>query len=355
MNIILLLTTKPMAMIILGVLLITIVGYLFLPEKGLFAYLKKTKQLNQRIKMEDTLKFLFNCEYKKDEGNISKEGKIKRLAKHLEDTESETRELIESLETMNLVNLSEKDLKLTDSGRSYALRIIRIHRVWEQYLADKTGVHNTQWHHQADKIEHTISIEEADKIASKLGNPVFDPHGDPIPTAKGDLPKAKGKPLNEIKEGEIVRIIHIEDEPHEIYEQLYLLGLYPGMKLLLSKKTEEKILFVANGDEVVLTPAFAKQITVEVSDYEHNPEIDLKTLSSLQVGEEAEIISISEKCIGQQRRRLLDLGFIEGHHIKAVIESASGDPIGYQILGTTVGLRKQQSDLIFIKKGEDKK
>lgn len=355
MNTILLLATKPMAMITIGILLIALVGYLFLPEKGLLAYFQKTKKLNQRIKMEDTLKFLFNCEYKKEGVQTSKNEKIKRLAKHLNDSESEVKELIKRLEEMDLVKLSGEELKLTDSGRSYALRIIRIHRVWEQYLADETSVHNTQWHHQADKIEHTISIEEADEIASKLGNPVYDPHGDPIPTSEGRLPQAKGSLLNNIKEGEIVRIIHIEDEPHEIYEQLYLLGLYPGMKLLLSKKTEEKILFVANGDEVVLTPAFAKQITVEVSDYEHNPEIDLKTLSSLQVGEEAEIISISEKCIGQQRRRLLDLGFIEGHHIKAVIESASGDPIGYQILGTTVGLRKQQSDLIFIKKGEDEK
>lgn len=350
MNTILLIATEPIWMIFIGTLFVAIIGYIFLPEKGFLSYLKKTRELNQRVRMEDTLKFLFNCEYKKEVPEIGKNEKIKHLSKHLNDTESDTKELVKRLEEMDLVSPSEKELKLTDNGRSYALRIIRIHRVWEQYLADKTGVHNMQWHHQADKVEHTISIEEADEIASKIGNPVYDPHGDPIPTTKGDLPQAKGKLLNEIKEGEIVRIIHIEDEPHEIYKQLYLLGLYPGMKLLLSKKNEEKILFVANGDEIVLTPSFAKQITVEPFDYKHNPEIDLKTLSSLKIGEEAEVIGISEKCIGQQRRRLLDLGFIEGHGIKAVIESASGEPIGYQILGTTVGLRKQQTDLIFIKK-----
>lgn len=46
----------------------------------------------------------------------------------------------------------------------------------------------------------------------------------------------------------------------------------------------------------------------------------------------------------------MDLGFVPGTAIRAELYSASGDPVGYRILGTTVGIRKQQADLIFIKR-----
>ncbi|MCK7525530.1 MAG: hypothetical protein MZV64_51945 [Ignavibacteriales bacterium] len=56
------------------------------------------------------------------------------------------------------------------------------------------------------------------QLAAQIGNPVFDPHGDPIPSASGDLPDKKGKALSEMKVGEFANIIHIEDEPDAIYQ-----------------------------------------------------------------------------------------------------------------------------------------
>jgi len=82
-------------------------------------------------------------------------------------------------------------LNLTSDGRSYALRIIRVHRLWEKYLADETSVSENEWHQKAEEVEHLITPEQADTLAAQIGNPVFDPHGDPIPSASGLLPSKK--------------------------------------------------------------------------------------------------------------------------------------------------------------------
>jgi DtxR family Mn-dependent transcriptional regulator len=209
-------------------------------------------------------------------------------------------------------------------------------------------VAQADWHNEACKIEHQVSLADTEKLAAQIGNPVYDPHGDPIPTIKGELPDQKGKSLSDMQEGEIGRIIHLEDEPKSIYEQLIVLGLYPGMQVYVTDVTDKKITFVAEGEECALTPFFAGSITVEELEAEtiQMPKQDL--LSSLRIGELAEIAGISPNCRGQQRRRLMDLGIVPGSQISAVMKSASGDPVGYRVLGTTIGIRKQQADLVFI-------
>ncbi len=345
-NLTLLLALRPLFLLLVGLAIVLFLIWIFLPEKGLIAFIEKSKRANEKIHLEDTLKFLFDYEYK------NKICTKKKVQEKLELPDDKLDALVERLVNLDLIVSENEQLKLTDRGRSYALRIIRVHRIWEQYLADETGVEAIDWHTEADKKEHTISLEDANLIASQIGNPAFDPHGDPIPTESGEMPKQKGKPLNEFNEGDILRISHIEDEPHEIYEQLLLEGLYAGMQIYLTDKTENRIVFVADGEEVILTPNFASQITAEElpNVVEILPNKEIETLASLQVGETAEIIGISNLCVGQQRRRLLDLGFVAGTKITPVFQSASGDPIGYNILGTTIGLRNQQAEQIFIKK-----
>ena len=145
----------------------------------------------------------------------------------------------------------------------------------------------------------------------------------------------------------MARITHLEDEPRSIYEQLVVLGLYPGMQVYVADVADNKITFVADGEECVLTHFFAGYITVEEIDLEavaEKPEV----LSALKIGEKAEVIGISHNCRGQQRRRLMDFGIVPGSQVAAVMISASGDPIGFRVLGTTIGIRKQQADMVFI-------
>jgi DtxR family Mn-dependent transcriptional regulator len=102
----------------------------------------------------------------------------------------------------------------------------------------------------------------------------------------------------------------------------------------------------------VLTPLFASYITVEELPGKAPMTRKYELLSSLGIGERAEIAGISPNCRGQQRRRLMDLGIVPGSPISAEIKSASGDPVGYRVMGTTIGIRKQQADMIFIHKSK---
>ena len=61
--------------------------------------------------------------------------------------------------------------RLTDTGRESALRLVRTHRLWERYLADRTGIPASEWHEEAERKEHTLSEVEVDQLASRLGHP----------------------------------------------------------------------------------------------------------------------------------------------------------------------------------------
>jgi DtxR family transcriptional regulator, Mn-dependent transcriptional regulator len=80
--------------------------------------------------------------------------------------------------------------KLTEAGERVALEVIRHHRLLELYLAETLGVHVDDVHDEADRLEHVISEELEARIDRALGFPTHDPHGDPIPDANLEWPKA---------------------------------------------------------------------------------------------------------------------------------------------------------------------
>jgi DtxR family Mn-dependent transcriptional regulator len=331
-------------LLITGVLALGGLAWIFWPGRGLISLVTRMRMNTLKVQMEDALKFLFDCEYK----NLP--CSLHTIAGNLNISSNKVAAIIDRLQDMGLIAGQGESFQLTDTGKSYALRIIRVHRIWEKYLADETGVDHKQWHGDADLKEHLLSSEAAEKLAGQIGNPVFDPHGDPIPSASGDLPLHKGKNLSALNEGDTGRIVHIEDEPGYIYEQLIALGLYPGMQVYVMNVSGGKIAFAAEGDEHILTSLFASAITVEVLPESKPLNQKHALLSSLEVGDKAEIVGILPHCRGQQRRRLLDLGVVPGTLVTAEIKSASGDPVGYRIMGATIGIRKKQADYILINK-----
>jgi DtxR family Mn-dependent transcriptional regulator len=292
--------------------------------------------------IEDSLKHLYNCEYNGINCTLNS------VAGNVSISADEAAKVVKKLEELELITSHESGISLTPEGRAYALRIIRTHRLWEKYLADETGVGEEDWHIAAEEIEHNITPAQADALAAQIGNPVFDPHGDPIPSAKGDLPVKKGNALNTLKTGEFARIIHIEDEPNAIYSQLVAAGLYPGMQVKMIESSKDRINFLANGEEVVLAPLFAKNVTILPIKDEPTVKGKLKSLSSLSVGEKGTVLGISKRCRGQQRRRLMDLGVVPGTEIEAEMKSIGGDPVAYRIRGASIALRKNQADKIYL-------
>lgn len=260
---------------------------------------------------------------------------------------SDAAALLARLAELGLVVAAEDRFTLTPAGRTYALRVIRVHRLWERYLADETGLPETDWHASAEEAEHRLSVNEAEELAARMGDPRYDPHGDPIPTAAGELPAPRGVPLTRLAPGAAAAIVHIEDEPEAAYARLVASGLHPGTVVRVLAVTPAEIRIEAEGSRQILPVLVAGNVTVSPL-----PEdIALPaavTLSSLAVGARGRVVSLSPACRGMQRRRLMDLGVVPGTVIAVEMRSPGGDPTAYGIRGATVALRADQARLIFV-------
>lgn len=336
----------PLIAILIGVLVIVLVIILFLPNIGLVARLKSGAKNTEKVFMEDILKYVYDCEYKGVKCTANS------VTGNLDISSEIVIRILGKLRTLSLIEIDNREIELTEEGRTYALRIIRVHRIWERYLADETSVTEVEWHPRADLKEHSLSLNDANKLAAQLGNPVFDPHGDPIPTAKGEIPSHKGVSLNMMEPGQLVTILHVEDEPSTVYAQLVALGLHAHMKLKILEVSKDKVRFMTDKEEVVLAPLFAANITVVALEETYEFNEDTEILSDLKLGESAKIIALSPACRGQQRRRLMDMGVIPGSIIKSLMKSPTGEPTAYTVMGATIAFRKEQANQIYIKRIE---
>jgi DtxR family Mn-dependent transcriptional regulator len=333
---------------LLGGIVLVLVGYwLFRPERGLLAKWQRSRQRNERVLIEDALKHIHNCEVAGDRPTINS------IAGALQITSKEAADLVAKIEAAEMVQCEGDRIRLTSSGRSSALHILRAHRLWERYLADTTGFSESEWHAQADIHEHLLSFKDTDALSAQLGHPSYDPHGDPIPSSNGIFVHHGGTPLTAATPKTPLRIVHIEDEPQTIYDQLVAEGLHPGMIINVIEASSRRIRFWAEGDEHVLAPIIASNVYVLPIPEEKECEmLPCEHLSELEPGEEAIVSGISLACRGLERRRLLDLGILPGTVIRAEFTSPPGDPMAYRIRDTLIALRDEQAGLIYITRTE---
>ncbi|MCE8180631.1 DtxR family transcriptional regulator [Porphyromonas gingivalis] len=242
------------------------------------------------------------------------------------------------------------DSHLTESGRKYALKVIRRHRLLEKYLSEHSGYEPNEWHTQACKEEHYLSDEEQERIAVRLGNPLFDPHGDPIPTEEGEVQSVEGVHADELPDDSYVRVIHIEDEPADLYRQIETIGFFRGAVFHLLRTDTDGVHLSFEGEQFLLPQEAAHNLTVMPCTDKSMIDLAQKTvkLTTLRQGEEATIAGISKACRGANRRRLLDLGFVRGSRIAIDLTSPLGNPTAYVVRGTAIALRRDQARYILI-------
>ncbi len=321
----------------------------FWPRWGLWHRWRRSQRLSERVLTEDALKHVFFGERNNRPATLSS------LAGDLQISVDRAAQLATGMEQGELVEMKDGAFGLTAQGREAALHIVRAHRLWERYLADRTGYAEPEWHLQAEQVEHKLPADRVEALAAELGNPPYDPHGDPIPMADGDVQAPSGRSLGAFEAGESGRIVHIEDEPEIIYSQLVAEGLYPGMAFQILEQTPQRIRFWAEDDEHILAPLLADNVTgvlvseIVVPVVEHKP---AARLSGLKPGEAAEVESILRACHGSERRRLMDLGILPGTRIQAEFASPTNDPIAYLVRDTLIALRREQADLITIRRLE---
>jgi len=326
-----------------GTLLILLSFWFFRPERGILPKWQRSRRITERVLVEDALKHIHNRELVGDPPTMTS------IAETLQISDNEAAELVAKIKAAELVEQDGSTFHLTSGGRETALHIIRAHRLWEQYLADSTGFSESEWHSQADLYEHLLSSADTDALSAQLGHPTYDPHGDPIPSSEGELIPIVGMPLTIANLETPLQIVHIEDEPQTVYDQLVAEGLHPGMIVNVIETSPKRVRFWAEGDEHILAPIVANNISVASIPEEKECEtLPCEHLSDLISGEEAVVSGISLACRGLERRRLLDLGILPGTVIRAEFASPSGDPMAYRIRDALIALRDEQAKLVHI-------
>ena len=332
---------EPLIAILIAATITLIAWLLFRPKNGLVPRWRRARQITDRVLLEDALKHIQRCERHGDKPSLQS------IAGALDISVNQAAKIAEELQSLELIIIENGEFLLTPDGRDYALRIIRAHRLWEEYLAEHTGFDESEWHDQAEKYEHLLSPEEAKDLAQQLGNPVYDPHGDPIPSSTGEFKHHPGKPLTSMDLETPLRIVHIEDEPEEIYAQLVAEGLSPGMFVRITEKTPQRLLFWIGDEEHVLAPIVAANISVVPLPEEKIEQIQPGTpLNTLNPGEKGRVVALSPRLRGANRRRMMDLGILPGTMIDVEMTSPSGDPTAYKVRGALIALRKEQAKLI---------
>jgi DtxR family Mn-dependent transcriptional regulator len=137
--------------------------------------------------------------------------------------------MIKRLESMGLATHEPyHGARLTPTGERIALEVVRHHRLLELYLSEALGMPWDQVHEEAEVLEHAISPELSALIAAKLGNPTHDPHGDPIPTADGELIEEPTRPLSDLRPGDTGTFVRVSDSDPEMLRYLSAQGISPG-------------------------------------------------------------------------------------------------------------------------------
>ncbi len=336
----------PLMTLAIAALLLSLTAVLLWPRKGLLALWQNNRRLSKRVLGEDALKHIHKSELH------GRRPTVESIAGALQISTNETAVLLDTLQNQQLLELRAGDIHLTPDGRDSALHIIRAHRLWERYLADETGFGAAEWHDRAEHLEHQLTPAELDALEAQLNYPTHDPHGDPIPSARGDMIAHGGKPLTALPVDQPGQIVHLEDEPSIVYAQLVAEGLHVGMPVRVTESTPERVRFWSNGNEHVLAPIVAGNVSVVPVPVETETAVaaGYDTLADIPIGSRAEVVALSPACRGAERRRFLDLGILPGTVIQAEMRSPSGDPTAYRIRGALIALRRAQAELIKVKR-----
>ncbi|KAA3648157.1 MAG: hypothetical protein DWQ07_03950 [Chloroflexi bacterium] len=259
--------------------------------------------------------------------------------------------LLVNMESQGLITRTEGKLTLTEAGSERSHELIRAHRLWEHYLAEDSGYSPLEWHEQAEKREHQLTPAEMDALASKYSYPSHDPHGDPIPSTGEKLRRHAGETLSGAPVGTRGEIVHLEDEPQAIAEELDNLGLHSGMLVEVVERNDEAITLVSNGHRLQLPVMAADNIFVEANG-QLVPQAQ-SSLKDLQRGQSGRVLAIAQQCRGAERQRFMDLGILPGTIIRAELTSPGGDPTAYLIRDALIALRADQANYIKIEPVEE--
>lgn len=155
-------------------------------------------------------------------------------------------------------------ISLSEKGRINATEVLRKHRLWETFLYEKLEFTWDEVHEVAEQLEHIQSTKLIDKLDKFLNHPEFDPHGDVIPNAKGEMRAAFKKTLGEVETGKTCKMVAVKDNTAPFLQYAMKVGLGINNKIkVISKQSYDGLLEIeVDGNKSHVSQKFAENILV---------------------------------------------------------------------------------------------
>ena len=186
--------------------------------------------LNYSTSEENYIKAIFHLQG--DDRTVT----TNELAHELDTRAASVTDMMKKLKAKKLLHYQPyRGFRLSNEGNKVALGIIRRHRLWEYFLAEKLNFTWDEVHAVAEELEHVSSKKLIDKLDEFLGFPRVDPHGDPIPDMHGKIENSKQVCLSELPLNKPAFVSHVSDQSSEILELLQHKHIMIGTRLEVKK------------------------------------------------------------------------------------------------------------------------
>ncbi len=209
---------------------------------------------------ENYLKAIYSIQTTNTSGVVS----VNEIAERMQTKPATVTDMLRKLSEKQLVHYEKyKKLHLSDSGIQEALSILRKHRLWESFLYKKLNFSWDEVHEVAEQLEHIRSHKLTDRLDEFLGFPEYDPHGDPIPKANGEIPQSSALALTDVDAGKQYKIVAVRDTSSAFLQQLERFKLQIGTQLKIVERMpfdNSLVVSISKGDTIQLSEKIAMNI-----------------------------------------------------------------------------------------------
>jgi DtxR family Mn-dependent transcriptional regulator len=191
------------------------------------------------------------------------------LAAHLKLKPATANDMLKKLKEKKFVSYKKYGKSsLTTEGKKLAIEVVRKHRLWETFLYEKLEFTWDEVHEVAEHLEHIQSPKLISKLDKFLNYPAFDPHGDVIPSAKGEMKMPVKKTLNEEEIGHTCTMVGVKDNSATFLQYVNKVGLSMNnqIKVLSKQYYDDLIEIEVNGKKSSVSPKFAENIVIVCKD-----------------------------------------------------------------------------------------
>ena len=177
-------------------------------------------------------------------------------------------DMLKKLAEKKLINYTRyQGVSLTALGRKTALVIVRKHRLWEYFLVEKLQFKWDEVHEMAEELEHITSVKLIDRLDEFMDCPRFDPHGDPIPDAQGNISERDTlQPAIHLSKGQCAKIAAVNDHSTAFLQYLEKSDLTLGQTITVTEVSnyDLSVILQSSNKEFNISHEVAKNILVSL-------------------------------------------------------------------------------------------